>query len=119
MLHYSSAFDDEVQEVPDVDPVEVAEEVPEELPEGPAEASFNPKVDAEAPQALEAAPAAPQNEAGRPPTSEPGPYYYFYQGEPRLNFFRDCLSSIKLLWSVLVSFNMMYVCVYVCVYVFM
>ncbi|XP_031426659.1 RING finger protein 10 isoform X2 [Clupea harengus] len=81
VLHYSSAFDDEVQEVPDVDPVEVAEEVPEELPEGPAEASFNPKADAEAPQALEGAPAAPQNEAGRPPTSEPGPYYYFYQAD--------------------------------------
>ncbi|XP_042561324.1 RING finger protein 10-like [Clupea harengus] len=77
MLQYSSAFDNEVQEVPDVDPVEVAEEVPE----GPTEASFNPISDAEAPQALEGAPAAPQNEAGRPPTSEPGPYYYFYQAD--------------------------------------
>ncbi|XP_076127317.1 E3 ubiquitin-protein ligase RNF10 [Alosa pseudoharengus] len=77
VLQYSSAFDDEVQEMPDVDPVEVAHEVPE----GPSESPLKQEADAEAPQAVEGAPAGSQTEMGRPQTSEPGPYYYFYQAD--------------------------------------
>ncbi|XP_062400152.1 E3 ubiquitin-protein ligase RNF10-like [Sardina pilchardus] len=77
VLQYSSAFDDEVQVMPDVDPVEVAEEVPE----GPAEALVKQEADAEAPQAVEGPPVGSQTEMGKPQTSEPGPYYYFYQAD--------------------------------------
>lgn len=77
VLQYSSAFDDEVQVEPDVDPSEVAEE----LPEGPAEPPLKLEATIEAPEAVEEAPVGSQTEMGKPQTSEPGPYYYFYQAD--------------------------------------
>lgn len=64
-----------------MDPPEVAEE----LPEGPAEPPLKMEAEVEAPEAVEEAPVGSQTEMGKPQTSEPGPYYYFYQGEPHLN----------------------------------
>lgn len=72
--------------VPDVDPPEV----PEELLEGPAEPPLKLEAEVEAPQAVEEAHAGPQAEMGKPQSSEPGPYYYFYQGEPHLNTGEGC-----------------------------
>lgn len=83
MLQYSSAFDDEVAEVPE-DPEEAAAELPgfpesilesvlEEPPEATMDAAPEPQPDEESP--------ASQPESGRPSTSVVhGPYYYFYQG---------------------------------------
>ncbi|KAL2092475.1 hypothetical protein ACEWY4_012273 [Coilia grayii] len=79
VLQYASAFDDEVQVGPDVEPVEVAEEVPEGPPEAPLKA--NTAVAVGAAQAGEGPPGDTQTEGGRPPTSDHGPYYYFYQAD--------------------------------------
>lgn len=76
MLQYSSAFDDEVAEVPE----DAAAELPgfpdgilECVLEEPPEAAPELQPDEESP--------ASQAEAGRPSTSVVhGPYYYFYQG---------------------------------------
>lgn len=80
MLQYSSAFDDEVAEVPE-DPEEAAAELPgfsedvlecvlEEPPEAVMDAAPEPQPDEES-----------QAETGRPSTGVVhGPYYYFYQG---------------------------------------
>ncbi|XP_036434142.1 RING finger protein 10 isoform X1 [Colossoma macropomum] len=69
ILQYASAFDDEVQEAPEVLPEELPEqevsEVTQKLPEGPAEET----------------PPTTQSEAGPSQNSQHGPYYYFYQAE--------------------------------------
>lgn len=80
MLQYSSAFDDEVAEVPDEGtaqlsgfPGSILESVVEELPEAMIDAAPEPQPDEES--------GASQTESGRPSTSVVhGPYYYFYQG---------------------------------------
>lgn len=83
MLQYSSAFDDEVAEVPEVAedaaadlpgfPEGILECVLEEPPEAMMDAAPEPQFDEESP--------ASQAESGRPSTSAVhGPYYYFYQG---------------------------------------
>ncbi len=80
MLQYSSAFDDEVAEVPediDAEPPGFPEDILECVPEEPAEAVV---VVAPEPQPDEESPPCPA-ESGRPTTSTVhGPYYYFYQG---------------------------------------
>lgn len=81
MLQYSSAFDDEVVEVPEDTVVElphvpesILECVPEEIPEVIIdEGAPEPPPDEEG--------SAMQAEPSHPPTSVVhGPYYYFYQG---------------------------------------
>ncbi|KAG7241390.1 hypothetical protein INR49_025590 [Caranx melampygus] len=77
VLQYSSAFDDEVaeipEEVPDL-PEGILESVLEEPPEAVMDAPPEPQPDEENP--------AEQAQAGRPAASVVhGPYYYFYQAE--------------------------------------
>lgn len=80
MLQYSSAFDDEVAEVPEEATAELPgfpESILESVLEEPAEAMMDA---ASEPQPVEESPAS-QAESGRPSTSVVhGPYYYFYQG---------------------------------------
>ncbi|XP_068559918.1 E3 ubiquitin-protein ligase RNF10 [Cebidichthys violaceus] len=84
VLQYSSAFDDEVAEVPDV-PEEATAELPgfperilESVLEEPLEAMMGA---APEPQPEEESPAS-QAESGRPSASVVhGPYYYFYQAD--------------------------------------
>ncbi|XP_035514355.1 RING finger protein 10 [Morone saxatilis] len=85
MLQYSSAFDDEVAEVEEVE--EVPEDAAAELPlfpEGVLECVLEepPEVAMDAaPEPEEESPAS-QPEPGRPPTGVVhGPYYYFYQAD--------------------------------------
>uniref|UniRef100_A0A8C7IA61 E3 ubiquitin-protein ligase RNF10 n=1 Tax=Oncorhynchus kisutch TaxID=8019 RepID=A0A8C7IA61_ONCKI len=72
VLQYSSAFDDEVAEVPEEDPEEATGEEPQ-LPEGLLERVLEESPEDAAPQ--------PAEETARPQTSEHGPSYYFYQAE--------------------------------------
>ena len=80
MLQYSSAFDDEVAEVPEDAAAElpglpegVLECVLEEPPEAAIDAAAEPQPEEESPPS--------QAEPGRPSNSVVhGPYYYFYQG---------------------------------------
>ncbi|KAI1900722.1 hypothetical protein AGOR_G00052820 [Albula goreensis] len=67
LIHYSSAFDDEVQEVPN--------EECEQAPVAPVDPT-----PAREPQLSEGAPPK-QSETERPQHVENGPYYYFYQAE--------------------------------------
>ena len=76
MLHYSSAFDDEVvelqEELPGL-PEAILESVLEEPPEAVMDPAPEPQLDEESP--------ANQAQPGRPSASVVhGPYYYFYQG---------------------------------------
>ena len=71
VLQYSSAFDDEVAEVPEEDPEEATGEEPQ-LPEGLLGRVLEESPEDAAPQ--------PAEETARPQTSEHGPSYYFYQG---------------------------------------
>ncbi|XP_041720568.2 RING finger protein 10 isoform X1 [Coregonus clupeaformis] len=84
VLQYSSAFDDEVAEVPEEDHEEATGEEPQ-LPEGLLESVLeeNPEVSEDAAPALQPADENPLNQAEtvRPQTSEYGPSYYFYQAE--------------------------------------
>ncbi|XP_062855539.1 RING finger protein 10 [Trichomycterus rosablanca] len=65
ILQYASAFDDEVQELPDI--------LPEDLPEQEVQ---------DAPELADQASRETHNsEAGLLPNSQHGPYYYFYQAE--------------------------------------
>lgn len=81
MLQYSSAFDDEVVELPEGAAAElpefpegILESVLEEPPEAVMDADPQPQCDEESP--------ASQAEPGRASASVVhGPYYYFYQGE--------------------------------------
>ncbi|XP_037337253.2 RING finger protein 10 [Pungitius pungitius] len=78
VLQYSSAFDDEVAEVPEEGtaqpsdfPESILESVVEELPEAMIDAAPEPQPDEES-----------QTESGRPSNSVVhGPYYYFYQAD--------------------------------------
>ncbi|XP_027133208.1 E3 ubiquitin-protein ligase RNF10 [Larimichthys crocea] len=75
VLQYSSAFDDEVAEVP-----EDAAELPG-FPEGVLECVLEESPEAAEPQPDEESPAT-QAEPGRPSTGVVhGPYYYFYQAD--------------------------------------
>nr|XP_046242578.1 RING finger protein 10 isoform X2 [Scatophagus argus] len=76
VLQYSSAFDDEVEQVPDQDsPEDVLDCVLEEPPEAVMDAAPEPQPDEEE------IPACPA-ESGRPSTGVVhGPYYYFYQAD--------------------------------------
>uniref|UniRef100_A0A8C7L563 E3 ubiquitin-protein ligase RNF10 n=1 Tax=Oncorhynchus kisutch TaxID=8019 RepID=A0A8C7L563_ONCKI len=84
VLQYSSAFDDEVAEVPEEDPEDVPGEEPE-LPEGLLERVLEESTEASGDAAPEPQPAEEnppsQAETMRPQTSEHGPSYYFYQAE--------------------------------------
>uniref|UniRef100_A0A8D0D9W5 E3 ubiquitin-protein ligase RNF10 n=1 Tax=Sander lucioperca TaxID=283035 RepID=A0A8D0D9W5_SANLU len=81
VLQYSSAFDDEVAEVPEdaaaelpAIPESILESVLEEPPEAMMDAAPEPQPDEESP--------ASQAESGRPSTSVVhGPFYYFYQAD--------------------------------------
>lgn len=84
VLQYSSAFDDEVAEVPDVPeeataelpgfPGSILESVLEEPPESMMDAAPEPQPEEESP--------ASKAESGRPSASVVhGPYYYFYQAD--------------------------------------
>ena len=83
VLQYSSAFDDEVAEVPEEDPEDAPGEEPE-LPEGLLERVLEESTEASGDAAPEPQPAEEnppsQAETMRPQTSEHGPSYYFYQG---------------------------------------
>uniref|UniRef100_A0A4W5MQ43 E3 ubiquitin-protein ligase RNF10 n=1 Tax=Hucho hucho TaxID=62062 RepID=A0A4W5MQ43_9TELE len=80
VLQYSSAFDDEVAEVPEEAPGEEPE-----LPEGLLERVLEESTEASGDAAPEPQPAeenpSSQAETMRPQTSEHGPSYYFYQAE--------------------------------------
>uniref|UniRef100_A0A8C8GFS5 E3 ubiquitin-protein ligase RNF10 n=1 Tax=Oncorhynchus tshawytscha TaxID=74940 RepID=A0A8C8GFS5_ONCTS len=84
VLQYSSAFDDEVAEVPEEDPEDAPGEEPE-LPEGLLERVLEESTEASGDAAPEPQPAEEnppsQAETMRPQTSEHGPSYYFYQAE--------------------------------------
>uniref|UniRef100_A0A673YIX6 E3 ubiquitin-protein ligase RNF10 n=1 Tax=Salmo trutta TaxID=8032 RepID=A0A673YIX6_SALTR len=81
VLQYSSAFDDEVAEVPDEDPEEATGEEPQ-LPEGLLERVLEESPEDAAPEPQPAEENHPsQAETARPQTSEHGPSYYFYQAE--------------------------------------
>lgn len=85
VLQYTSAFDDEVAEMPEEEPAQafwepgdhregVLESVLEESPDALVDASPEPEVPEEK--------HASQADPGRPQTTpEHGPYYYFYQAE--------------------------------------
>lgn len=81
MLQYSSAFDDEVVNVPEgataqlpEPPEGILESVQEEPPEAVMDADTQPQSDEESP--------ACQPEPGRASSSVVhGPFYYFYQGQ--------------------------------------
>ncbi|KAL7391878.1 hypothetical protein ABVT39_016178 [Epinephelus coioides] len=81
VLQYSSAFDDEVAEVPEDAtaelpgfPESILESVLEEPPEAMMDAAPEPQPDEEIP--------ASQTDSGRPSTSVVhGPFYYFYQAD--------------------------------------
>lgn len=81
MLQYSSAFDDEVEDTPEVSSAELAHDsesvlecVPEEIPGIVGEGAPEAQLDQDGP--------ARQVEPSHPSTSTVhGPYYYFYQGE--------------------------------------
>lgn len=76
VLQYSSAFDDEVAEIPEEEP-----DVPEGILESVLEEPPEPVVDAPPEPQLEEESPAEQAQAGRPAASVVhGPYYYFYQG---------------------------------------
>ncbi|XP_034397468.1 RING finger protein 10 [Cyclopterus lumpus] len=81
VLQYSSAFDDEVAEVPEEGTAELPgfpESILESVLEEPAEAMMDA---APEPQPVEESPPS-QAESGRPSTSVVhGPYYYFYQAD--------------------------------------
>lgn len=90
MLQYSSAFDDEVAEVPE-DPEDAAE-LPG-FPEGVLECVLEESPEAAEPQPDEESPAT-QAEPGRPSTGVVhGPYYYFYQGGYTCTRPRSCKVS--------------------------
>lgn len=79
MLHYSSAFDDEVEDLPEDVAAEpgapegMLESVQEEPPEAVMDAVPQLQSEDESPPC--------QADPGRPSTSVVhGPYYYFYQG---------------------------------------
>lgn len=80
VLHYSSAFDDEVAELPE-DAAGQQSDFPEGFLESVLEEPPEAMVDAAPePQCAEKSPPS-QAEPSRPPASvEHGPYYYFYQG---------------------------------------
>uniref|UniRef100_A0A8C7US28 E3 ubiquitin-protein ligase RNF10 n=1 Tax=Oncorhynchus mykiss TaxID=8022 RepID=A0A8C7US28_ONCMY len=84
VLQYSSAFDDEVAEVPEEDPEDAPGEEPK-LPEGLLETVLEESTEASGDAAPEPQPAEEnppsQAETMRPQTSEHGPSYYFYQAE--------------------------------------
>ncbi|XP_038869295.1 RING finger protein 10 [Salvelinus namaycush] len=81
VLQYSSAFDDEVAEVPEEDPEEATGEEPQ-LPEGLLERVLEESPEDAAPEPQPAEENHPsQAETTRPQTSEHGPSYYFYQAE--------------------------------------
>lgn len=81
VLQYSSAFDDEVEKVPEGAtaqlpklPEEILESVQEEPPEAVIDADLQPLSDEESPPC--------QPEPGRASSSVVhGPFYYFYQGQ--------------------------------------
>uniref|UniRef100_A0A7N5ZT77 E3 ubiquitin-protein ligase RNF10 n=1 Tax=Anabas testudineus TaxID=64144 RepID=A0A7N5ZT77_ANATE len=81
VLQYSSAFDDEVAELPEdtaAELPEIAEDIMqcvlEEPPEAMVDAAPKPQLDGETP--------ASQSQPGRPSASVVhGPYYYFYQAD--------------------------------------
>uniref|UniRef100_A0A673W6L4 E3 ubiquitin-protein ligase RNF10 n=1 Tax=Salmo trutta TaxID=8032 RepID=A0A673W6L4_SALTR len=79
VLQYSSAFDDEVAEVPEEDPEEAPGEEPE-IPEGLLERVMEESTEDAAPEPQPAENPPSQAETMRPQTSEHGPSYYFYQG---------------------------------------
>uniref|UniRef100_A0A668AIW2 E3 ubiquitin-protein ligase RNF10 n=1 Tax=Myripristis murdjan TaxID=586833 RepID=A0A668AIW2_9TELE len=81
VLHYSSAFDDEVAELPE-DAAGQQPDFPEGFLESVLEEPPEAMVDAvPEPQCAEKSPPS-QAEPSRPPASvEHGPYYYFYQAE--------------------------------------
>lgn len=79
VLQYSSAFDDEVAEVPEEDP-EVAPGEEPELPEGLLERVLEESTEDAAPEPQPAENPPSQAETMHTQTSEHGPSYYFYQG---------------------------------------
>lgn len=101
VLQYSSAFDDEVAEVPEEDP-EVAPGEEPELPEGLLERVLEESTEDAAPEPQPAENPPSQAETMHTQTSEHGPSYYFYQG--RIPFSRTRFISVSPLNIYLVLF---------------